>query len=173
MKYILLVVLICISSLANAQSSKQRLEDIEDKLDMMRAEQDYKDAQRRIEQQNRGSDITPLQRQLSISEYSKIFKNENVAIYIEDKSILKRGTNENPDIFYIFIFEFYKPNYLNDGKPYYFVKGAGSIYCKKNFVWINDYWFMDKNLKPIDRSGIQSFKTKGRLEEEIQKYLCR
>jgi hypothetical protein len=53
MKSIFLVFLICISSLANAQSSKQRLEDIEDKLDMMRAEQDYRDAQKLIEQQYR------------------------------------------------------------------------------------------------------------------------
>ena len=53
MTRLFLILLICISSLANAQTSKQRLEDIEDKLDLMRAEQDYKDAQRRIEQQKK------------------------------------------------------------------------------------------------------------------------
>ena len=76
MKNLLLIVLIFVSSLANAQSSKQRLEDLEDKLDMMRAEQDYKDAQRRIEQQNRGSGETLFQRRIKVGEYSRIFKSE-------------------------------------------------------------------------------------------------
>ena len=53
MKNLLPIIFILLSSLATAQSSKQRLEDLEDKLDMMRAEQDYRDAQKRIEQQNR------------------------------------------------------------------------------------------------------------------------
>jgi len=61
MKIKFLIFLIFISSLANAQTSRQRLEDIEDKLDMMRAEQDYRDAQRIIEQQNRElKDLTPI-----------------------------------------------------------------------------------------------------------------
>lgn len=55
MNRLFLILFICISSIANAQSSKQRLEDIEDRLDMMQAEQDYRDVQRRIEQQNRDS----------------------------------------------------------------------------------------------------------------------
>jgi len=33
--------------------------------------------------------------------------------------------------------------------------------------------FQDKNLNAFARSGFQSHKTKGTLEEEIQKYLCR
>ncbi len=172
MKNLLLIVIICISSLATAQSSKQRLEDIEDKLDMMRAEQDYKDAQRRIEQQNPDLGETPLQRYIK-NRFTKIFSNANVAIYIHDKTLSNHGTNDNPNIFYGFLFEFQKPNYANNGKPYFVVEGSGTIVCKKSFVLINDYILQDKNLNAIERSGRQSFKTKGRLEEEIQKYLCR
>jgi hypothetical protein len=172
MTRLFLILLICISSLANAQTSKQRLEDIEDKLDLMRAEQDYKDAQRRIEQQNRGSSETPLQSYIK-NRFTKIFSNANVSIYIHDKSISNHGTKDNPSIFFGFLYEFQKPNYTNDGKPYFIVEGTGSIFCKKNFVWINDYHFQDKNLNAFARSGLQTFKTKGTLEEEIQKYLCR
>lgn len=172
MKNLLPIIFILLSSLATAQSSKQRLEDLEDKLDMMRAEQDYRDAQRRIEQQNRGSGETPLQSYIR-NRFSKIFSNANVSIYIHDKTISNHGTKDNPNIFFGFLYEFQKPNYTNDGKPYFIVEGTGSIICKKNFVWINDYHFQDKNLNAFARSGFQSHKTKGTLEEEIQKYLCR
>jgi len=171
MKY-LLILLVFISSLANAQSSKQRLEDIEDKIDMMRAEQDYYDAQRRIEQQNRGSGETSLQKYIK-NRFTKIFSNANVSIYIHDKTLSNYGTNDSQNIFYAFLFEFQKPNYTNNGKPYFIVEGSGTIVCKKSFVLINDYIFQDKNLNAFEQSGRQSFKTKDKLEEEIQKYLCR
>jgi hypothetical protein len=45
LKNLFFILLICISSLANAQSSRQRLEDIEDKLDMMEYEKAIKDMQ--------------------------------------------------------------------------------------------------------------------------------
>ncbi len=171
-KNLLPIIFILFSSIANAQSSKQRLEDIEDKLDMMRAEQDYKDAQRRIEQQNRGSSETRLQGYIR-NRFSKIFSNANVSIYIHDKTISNHGTKDNPNIFFGFLYEFHKPQYTDDGKPYFIIEGTGTVFCKKNYVWINDSHFQDKNLNAFARSGLQSFKTKGRLEEEIQKYLCR
>ena len=172
MKNLLLAALICISSLANAQTSRQRLEDLEDKLDLMRAEQDYKDAQRRIEQQNRGSVETPLQSYIR-NRWSKIFSNENVTIYIIDKFISKYGPKDNPNIDYVFMFVYERPNYTNDGKPYFIVEGRGTIMCKKNIVVIKSAFFQDKNLNGISSINIHSFKTKGTLEEEIQKYLCR
>ncbi len=77
LKNLFVILLICITSLANAQTSRQRLEDLEDKLDMMRAEQDYRDAQRRIEQQNRElKDVTPT-RPLKKDHYRNTMSQED------------------------------------------------------------------------------------------------
>ena len=171
MKY-LLILLICISTLANAQSSQQRLDEIEDKIDAMRADQVYRDAQRRMEQSNRGSGETPLQSYIR-NRFTKIFSNANVSIYINDKTISNQGTKDNPNIFYGFLFEFQKPYYTNDGRPYFIIEGSAVLLCKKNIALVNDYIYQDKNLNALARSGFQNLKTKGLLEEEIQKYLCR
>lgn len=172
MKNLLPIIFILFSSIANAQTSRQRLEDLEDKLDVMRAEQDYKDAQRRIEQSNRSSGETPLQSYIK-NRFTKIFSNTNVSIYINDKTISNQGSKDNPNIFYGFLFDFQKPNYTNDGRPYFIVEGSAVLLCKKNIALVNDYIYLDKNLNAFARSGFQNLKTKGLLEEEIQKYLCR
>ena len=172
MKSFVMLILIFLSTMSFSQSNRQRLEDIDDRLEMMQAEQEYKDAQRRIEQQNRGSGETPLQKYIK-NRFTKIFTNANVSIYIHDKTLSNHGTNDNQNIFYVFLFEFQKPNYTNNGKPYFIVEGSGTVVCKKSFVLINDYIFQDKNLNAFEQSGRQSFKTKDKLEEEIQKYLCR
>jgi len=72
--------LILLSSLSFGQSNSQRLEDLEDKLDMMRAEQDYRNAQRIFEQQNRESKVPPptMSHELKslIDELNQPYKNK-------------------------------------------------------------------------------------------------
>ncbi len=180
-KNLFVILLICISSLATAQSSKQRLEDIEDKLDMMRAEQDYKDAQRRIEQQNRGSSETPLERRIKSFDYQKlgVFKVQSletkkitsITIYIgNDPSNV--GWDKHPRIFYTFLYEFSTPQYSKDGKSYFFIEGSGTMTCNLKQVYLARRIHLDKQLKAIFAlPGINS-NIKDTIEEPIHKYLC-
>jgi len=55
MKSFVMLILIFLSTMSFSQSNRQRLEDIDDRLEMMQAEQEYKDLQRRFEQRNRES----------------------------------------------------------------------------------------------------------------------
>ena len=131
MKNILLIFLICISSLANAQSNRQRLEDLEDKLDMMRAEQDYKDAQRRIEQQNQRS--IPKRSDLSqndslIKRTDKILINNQdstVAISNESIKVISKGL-----IQFTLIYEYVRPRYF-DNRVWFTYANIILINCKK------------------------------------------
>jgi len=181
MKNIFLIVLICISSLANAQTSKQRLEDIEDKLDLMRAEQDYKDAQRRIEQQNRGSDETPLQRRIKIFGYQKlgVFKVQSLETKKEVSTTIYIGDNPNnlgslkqPLIYYTFLYEFSTPQYSKDGKSYFYIEGSATMYCTLREVSFIRRVHLDKQGKGIFQSSSSGTKIKDTLEEPIHKYLC-
>ena len=171
MKKLLLIVLIFVSSLANAQSSKQRLEDLEDKLDMMRAEQDYKDAQRRIEQQNRGSGETLFQRRIKVGEYSRIFKNENVEIYIGNNPS-NVGSALQPMIYYTFLYEFSTPQYSKDGKSYFYIEGSATMYCNLRQVSFFKRIHLDKQFKGIFQSFSRGTNIKNTPEEPIHKYLC-
>ena len=56
MNRLFLILLICISSLANAQSSKQRIEDIESKLDSIREEQEWRDFRNKVDRDGREFD---------------------------------------------------------------------------------------------------------------------
>jgi len=56
MNRLFLILLICISSIANAQSSKQRLEDIESKIDSIREEQEWRDFRNKVDRDGREFD---------------------------------------------------------------------------------------------------------------------
>ena len=83
MKYILLVVLICISSLANAQSSKQRLEDIESKLDSIREEQEWRDFRNKVERDGREFD-----RQMNEQRRLREKNRESPYIFLNDGTVI-------------------------------------------------------------------------------------
>ena len=181
MKKLLLIVLIFVSSLAIAQSSKQRLEDLEDKLDMMRAEQDYRDAQRRIEQQNRGSGETPLQRRINIFGYQKLGefsaqsldtkKEVSITIYIGINPS-NEGSVKQPMIYYTFLYEFSTPQYSKDGKSYFYIEGSATMYCNQRQVTFFNRIHLDKQFKGIFHSSSRATNIKDTLEEPIHKYLC-
>ena len=178
MKYLITLIILTLSINCYSQSNRQRLEDIEDKLDMMEYEQAVRDSQRiRNQLNNYGaskSTETPLQTRLRIGQYSRIFKNENLSIYIQDSAIVNLGTKESPQIVYSFIYEFYKPMYV-DNKTYFVIEGRGTMYCsqKKAYDAVGRTHALDKNLNVVARIKLEDGDTVGTLADHARKYLCR
>ena len=77
MKNLLLIVLIFVSSLANAQSSKQRLEDIEDKLDSIREEQEWRDFRNKVDRDGREFDRQIEKQRNELREKQNRFEQQN------------------------------------------------------------------------------------------------
>jgi len=71
MKNIFLISLICISSLANAQTNRQRLDDIEDKLDDLILQQEFNEIERRRRQNEQ------MRRENNKPSQSDVYKNNN------------------------------------------------------------------------------------------------
>ena len=95
MKYILLVVLICISSLANAQSNRQRLDDIEDKLDFLILQRQYDEIDKLVkENEKMRSELNSSSQQLCINPncYSykrKYYNGSCKLIFIPNKGFVE------------------------------------------------------------------------------------
>lgn len=178
MKYLISLLALTLSINCYSQSNRQRLEDIQDQLDMMQAERDYRDLQRQVEQSNAyrpsHSSESRLQMRLRIGGYSRVFKNENVSIYIKDSTLENIGTKESPKIWYSFIYEFYKPMYI-ENKTFFVVEGSGTMYCnqKKMYDHAGTTHALDKNLNFVTRIKLEDGDTAGTLADHARRYLCR
>lgn len=177
MKYLVIPILVFLSTLSFGQGNRQRLEDIEDKLDMMQAEQEYRDAIRMREQSSvYGSSSpteTPLQIRLRIGQYSRIFRNNEVAIYIKDSSLESTGTKVKPVINYQFIYEFTKPQYISN-KAYFVIEGEATMFCsQKQVLYRNLTHAFDKKLNAVARLNLGLSNTENTLADHDRKYLCR
>jgi hypothetical protein len=177
MKYFVVLTLILLSAASFGQSNRQRLEDLEDKLDMMQAEQEYRDAIRMRDQSNAyGSSSpteTPLQTRLRIGQYSRIFRNDNVSIYIQDSSLENMGTNIKPVIKYQFIYDFTKPQYIAN-KTFFIIEGSAKMFCgHKQVVYGILTHAFDKKLNTVARLNWGLSNTENTLADHERKYLCR
>ncbi len=178
LKYLISLIIFTLSFSCFSQTNRQRLEDIEDRLEMMQAEREYRDAQRMGNQSNLlqspSSSETPLQLRLRVGGYSRILKNENVSIYIRDSSIENIGPKANPEISYQFIYEFSKPQYATN-KSFFIIEGRGTIFCKQKSVLYSMGMThgLDKNLKiVVPTIGMSSGGVANTLAEPIKNYLC-
>jgi hypothetical protein len=91
MTRLFLILLIFISSLANAQSSKQRLEDIEDKLDSIREEQEWRDFRNKVDRDGREFD-----RQMNeLRDKQKRFNQQNQIENTNNSKITKQEPYRN------------------------------------------------------------------------------
>jgi hypothetical protein len=132
MKSIFLAFLICISSLANAQSSKQRLENIEDKLDLIREEQEWREFDRIIKQDGYGN--KSLSKFISNQSRYKLIRSTSISDVWFDEKFYKKTKNNSFD-FSIEI-EYKSPQKLNDGTLYQYALFSGSLYCNQNQVFV-------------------------------------
>jgi hypothetical protein len=130
MKSIFLAFLIFISFLANAQSSKQRLEDIEDKLDLIREEQEWREFDRIIKQDGYGN--KSLSKFTSNQSRYKLIRSTSISDVWFDEKFYKKTKNNSFD-FKIEI-DLKIPQKLNDGTLYQYALFSGSLYCNQNQV---------------------------------------
>lgn len=177
MKYFVVLTLILLSAASFGQSNRQRLEDLEDKLDMMQAEQEYRDAIRLRDQSSaHGSSSpteTPLQTRLRIGQFSRIFRNDEVVIYIQDSSLENTGTNLKPVIQYQFIYDFTKPQYIAN-KAFFIIEGDAKMFCyHKQVVYGIRVIAFDKKLNGVARVEWLLSNTVNNLADHERKYLCR
>lgn len=177
MKYFIAFIFFTVSINCFSQSNRQRLEDLEDKLDMMQAEQEYRDAIRMRDQSSaHGSSSpteTPLQTRLRIGQFSRIFRNDEVAIYIQDSSLENTGTNLKPVIRYQFIYDFTKPQYIAN-KAFFIIEGDAKMFCNHKQVFYSDLTHaFDKKLNTVARLDWRLRNTANTLADHDRKYLCR
>lgn len=109
MNRILLILLICISTLADAQSVYQKLEDIEDKLEEMEFESDMRDI-RRIQEQNRlireqslRDNYKPSNKSNPSKEKSVINSNNSICFVIWNSERFVRLNSRQPHLFKVHI----------------------------------------------------------------------
>lgn len=177
MKYFFALTIFFLIAPSFAQTNRQILEDIQDQLDFMEFERAMGDIQKKREQSdsNRSPKLSesPLQMRVRVSEFSRIFKNENVSIYIRDSSIENMGTKENPIVSYLFIYEFYKPQYIND-KTFFLIEGSATMYCKQRRVIYSSALThaLDKKLNVVNKINPGTGSTDGLLSDHERRYLC-
>ena len=169
MKSIFLILLICISSLAYAQSSKQRLEDIEDKLDLIREEQEWREFDRIIKQD--GYRNKSLSKFTSNQSRYKLIRSTSISDAWFDEQFYKKTKNNSFD-FKIEI-EFKSPQKLNDGTLYQYALFSGSLYCNQNQIFTGLSIFRGN----IDSEGTvgqsQTFKIEpNTIWSVLKKYRC-
>jgi hypothetical protein len=177
MKKLIALTILLFSINCYSQSNRQRLEDLEEKLDMMQAEQEYRDAIKMRDQSSaHGSSSpteTPLQMRLRIGQYSRIFRNDEVAVYVQDSSLENIGTNLKQVIKYNFIYDYSKPQYVGN-KAYFIVEGNAQMFCNHKQVLYDILTVaFDKKLNAIARLNWGLSNTANTPADHDRKYLCR
>ena len=169
MKSFFLVFLICISSLAYAQSSKQRLEDIEDKLDLIREEQEWREFDRITKQDGYGN--KSLNKFTSNQSRYKLLSSTSIGNVWFDENFYKITKNNSFD-FSIEI-EYKSPQKFTDGTFYQYALFSGSLYCNQNQAFISLSLFK-RNIDSIGTVGeSQTFKIEPNTTWSVlKKYRC-
>ena len=169
MKKLLLIVLIFVSLLANAQSSKQRLEDIESKLDSIREEQEWQDFRNKVER-NRNDNQNTSKFLANPARYKLMLSTSNMDVWFDEKFYEK--TKNNSFNFKIEI-EYRKLQKLDDGTPYQYSLFSGSLYCKQNHVFISLAIFRSDINGQGESGGSQGFKiSSNSVWNDLKKYRC-
>jgi hypothetical protein len=117
---------------------------------------------------------TQLQMRLRNGGYSRVSKNENVTVFIQDSSVENTGTKVKPVIRYYFIYEFTKPQYITN-KTFFVIQGNATMFCNQKQVLYSSFGThaFDKNLNAVAPINLGSGYTTNTLADEERKYLCR
>ena len=171
MKY-LLIFFICVSSIANAQSNRQRLEDIENKLDSIREEQEWREFRNKVERsRNENTNTNKFSSTFSNnpSRYKLIFSNSKQNSWL-DLTYLTKGNND--EVLVGVTLQYNNPQYRNN-LVYFYDDLSVILYCKKNNFFLLSGRMLDSEGKILSKyESSEGRISKGTPFFEIKKYVC-
>ncbi len=101
--------------------------------------------------------------------FHEIYRDTESAVFIQDNSISDLG---NGNIFFSFLREFSKPQYL-DNKTYFAGEGTATMKCKKSEIEIFRLIGMDRKYNAVVKFQRGAIQVETGWTKGIKNYLCR